>query len=105
MNRLSTHILDTSRGKPAAGVPVHLYQADRLISSHSTDADGRCQNLLPEGTNLAPGIYRIVFEIIAHFPDGLYPEIAISFKVSDGAAHYHIPLLVSPFGYTTYRGS
>jgi 5-hydroxyisourate hydrolase len=105
MKRLSTHILDTSRGKPAGGVPVQLYQADRLISSHTTDADGRCQNLLAEGTSLDPGVYRIVFEVTAHFPDGLYPEIAISFKVSEGAAHYHIPLLISPFGYTTYRGS
>jgi 5-hydroxyisourate hydrolase len=105
MNRLSSHVLDTSLGKPAANVPVRLYQADRLISSHVTDADGRCQNLLTDGQTLNPGIYRIVFDITAYFPDGLYPEVTISFKVSAGAAHYHIPLLLSPFGYTTYRGS
>ena len=52
-----------------------------------------------------PGVYRIVFEITAYLPDGLYPEIAISFKAQEGASHYHIPLLLSPFGYTTYRGS
>jgi 5-hydroxyisourate hydrolase len=105
MNRLSTHILDTSRGKPAGGVPVQLFEADREISSQITDADGRCQNLLPNGTVLNPGVYRIVFHVAAYFPDGLYPEIAISFKVSAGAEHFHIPLLLSPFGYTTYRGS
>jgi len=105
MNRLSTHILDTSRGKPAAGVPVLLFQADRAISSHVTDRDGRCQNLLPAEVTLDPGVYRIVFDVTAYFPDGLYPEITISFKVTAGAGHYHIPLLLSPFGYTTYRGS
>jgi len=105
MNRLSTHILDTSLGKPAPGVPVRLFQADREINSSVTDADGRCQNLLPAGVALSSGVYRIVFEITAYAPNYLYPEIAISFKVDAGAAHYHIPLLLSPFGYTTYRGS
>jgi 5-hydroxyisourate hydrolase len=105
MNRLSTHILDTSLGKPAPSVPVRLYQGDREISSRVTDSDGRCQNLLPAGLTLEPGVYRIVFDITAYCPDGLYPEITISFKASAGAEHYHIPLLLSPFGYTTYRGS
>ena len=105
MNHLSTHVLDTSRGKPAAGVPARLYHADRLINSQFTDADGRCQNLLPDGMVLAAGTYRIVFDVAAYFPDGLYPDVTISFKVQAGAAHYHIPLLLSPFGYTTYRGS
>jgi 5-hydroxyisourate hydrolase len=105
MNRLSTHILDTSLGKPAAGVPVHLFESQLEIGSAETDADGRCQNLLSAGMSLAPGIYRIVFDVGAYLPDGLYPEISISFKVKEGVAHYHIPLLLSPFGYTTYRGS
>jgi len=105
MNRLSTHILDTSLGKPAQGVPVHLFQADRQINSSVTDADGRCQNLLPAGSSLPPAVYRIVFDITAYAPNCLYPEIAISFKVEAGATHYHIPVLLSPFGYTTYRGS
>lgn len=105
MNRLSTHILDTSLGKPAAGVPVKLFEAQREIGAETTDADGRCQNLLPAGVTLAPGVYRLVFDITAYLPDSLYPEVSISFKVSAGAVHYHIPLLLSPFGYTTYRGS
>jgi 5-hydroxyisourate hydrolase len=105
MTRLSTHILDTSQGKPASAVPVRLYAGDRELSSKLTDADGRCQNLLPDGPPLNPGVYRIVFDIAAYLPHGLYPEVSISFRVSEGVPHYHIPLLISPFGYTTYRGS
>jgi 5-hydroxyisourate hydrolase len=105
MTRLSTHVLDTSSGKPASGVRVQLYQEDRLIGASVTDSDGRCQNLLAPGQTLAAGFYRIVFDITALFPDGLYPEVTVSFKVSAEIQHYHIPLLISPFGYTTYRGS
>jgi len=105
MNRLSTHVLDTSSGKPANGVPVYLYQGDREINAGVTDSDGRCQNLLPDGQTLSAGVYCIVFDVTALFPGGLYPEVAVSFKVSAEAMHYHIPLLISPFGYTTYRGS
>jgi 5-hydroxyisourate hydrolase len=105
MNRLSTHVLDTSSGKPASGVRVQLYQGGRQIGVGVTDSDGRCQNLLAQGQTLTPGVYRIVFDITALFPDGLYPEVTVSFKVSAEAVHYHIPLLISPFGYTTYRGS
>ena len=105
MNRLSTHILDTSRGKPAVGVLVRLYRHDLEIASHVTDADGRCQNLLPDGILVDAGICRIVFDIAAYFPDGLYPEVSVSFKVTSGNTHFHIPLLISAFGYTTYRGS
>ncbi len=105
MNRLSTHILNTSSGKPAGGVPVRLYQGDRELCSRVTDADGRCQNLLREGQTLDPGVYRIAFYVADLFPEGLYPEVGVSFKVSAETEHYHIPLLISPFGYTTYRGS
>jgi 5-hydroxyisourate hydrolase len=105
MNRLSTHVLDTSSGKPASGIRVQLYEGDRQISAGLTDSDGRCQNLLAQGQTLVAGVYRIVFDIRALFPDGLYPEVNVSFKVSAEVAHYHIPLLISPFGYTTYRGS
>ena len=105
MSRLSTHVLDTSSGKPASGVPVHLYQGDRQISAGMTDSDGRCQNLLAEGQTLIPGVYRMLFHVAAVFPDGFYPEVSVSFIVSAEAGHYHIPLLISPFGYTTYRGS
>jgi 5-hydroxyisourate hydrolase len=105
MNRLSTHILDTSVGKPAAGVPVRLFAAGREISFNITDSDGRCPNLLPSGITLPAGICRIVFDIATYLPSGLYPEIAITFNVNAESPHYHIPLLLSPFGYTTYRGS
>jgi 5-hydroxyisourate hydrolase len=105
MKRISTHILDTSSGQPGRGVPVKLYQGDRELSTSVTDADGRCQNLLREGQTLSPGIYRLVFHVTALFPDGLYPEVTVSFRVGAESGHYHIPLLISPFGYTTYRGS
>jgi 5-hydroxyisourate hydrolase len=105
MNRLSTHVLDTSIGKPAAGIHIRLFRSDDEIGSGVTDADGRCQNLLPSGARLAAGVYKLVFAIAAYLPQGLYPEITITFKVPDGVTHYHIPLLLSPFGYTTYRGS
>jgi 5-hydroxyisourate hydrolase len=105
MKRLSTHVLDTSSGKPVNGVRVRFYHADRELCTSVTDADGRCQNLLAEGRTMSPGVYRLVFDVTALFPDGLYPEVVISFRVSAEAEHYHIPLLISPFGYTTYRGS
>jgi 5-hydroxyisourate hydrolase len=103
MNRLSTHILDTSRGKPAAGVIVRLYAGEDEINSNVTDAEGRCPNLL--ANSLEAGVYRLVFETGKYFSDGLYPVVIIVFKVGEGVEHYHIPLLISPFGYTTYRGS
>jgi 5-hydroxyisourate hydrolase len=105
MKRISTHILDTSSGQPGRNVPVKLYQGDRELGASVTDADGRCQNLLPEGQTINPGVYRLVFHVTDLFPDGLYPEVTVSFKVNSEAEHYHIPLLISPFGYTTYRGS
>jgi 5-hydroxyisourate hydrolase len=105
MNRVSTHVLDTSCGKPVAAVPVRLYLGGRELNACLTDADGRCANLVPNGEALDPGVYRIVFNLTAHFPDGLYPEVSIAFNAKAGSPHYHIPLLISPFGYTTYRGS
>jgi 5-hydroxyisourate hydrolase len=105
MKRISTHILDTAQGKPAAGIAISLFQGDEKIGSGVTDVDGRCQNLLLESEPRGAGNYRLVFQVAAHFPDGFYPEVTISFKVSADASHYHIPLLISPFGYTTYRGS
>lgn len=75
------------------------------IASHTTNSDGRCPALLPATRALAPGIYRLVFELESYFPNGFYPEVNIVLRVHDSSAHYHVPLLVSPFGYTTYRGS
>ena len=107
MSAITTHVLDTARGLPAAGIHVTLEVqfpdgAWKQIGKGSTDLDGRAQNLLPEGAALTVGVYRLRFE---NLPEGLYPEIAIAFRVADTARHYHIPLLLSPYGYTTYRGS
>jgi 5-hydroxyisourate hydrolase len=109
MNGLSTHILDTAAGKPAAGARVRLFKADLQLSSTLTNADGRIPNLLPSGAALEPGVYRLVFDVASYFAacstPSFYPEVSVCFEVSDASAQYHIPLLISPFGYTTYRGS
>jgi 5-hydroxyisourate hydrolase len=105
---ITTHVLDTARGVPAAGIRVKLEVrfpdgAWSLLGKGVTDADGRARGLLPEGTALTAAVYRLTFD---HLPgDGLYPEVTIAFQVRDTARHYHIPLLLSPYGYTTYRGS
>jgi 5-hydroxyisourate hydrolase len=104
MSGISTHVLDTSAGRPAAGIKVHLYLAEEPIGYGITDQDGRIRTLLTDGA-LKAGCYRILFDTGDYFPQGFYPEVSISFTVSDTAANYHIPLLISPFGYTTYRGS
>lgn len=113
MSQITTHILDTSLGLPAANVPVRLekpysgYQWE-IIASGITNADGRVPNLLPNESPLEPGTYRLVFEIEDYFLDGgrksFYPFIPIVFEVFD-SSHYHVPLLLNPFGYSTYRGS
>ena len=105
MSGISTHILNTATGRPAGGVEVRLFAGDREINATFTNADGRCLNLLPTGMPLKAGVYRIVFAVRSIFPDGFYPEVSISIEVRDPASHYHVPLLMSPFGYTTYRGS
>jgi 5-hydroxyisourate hydrolase len=110
---ISTHILDTALGRPAAGVPITFA---RLIDGKwsslnevATDADGRCKHLLPANEILQPGTYRVHFETIAYYRqhklDGLYPYVEIVFTVTEGEQHYHIPLLLTANGYTTYRGS
>lgn len=114
LKRISTHVLDTAKGKPAAGVPVRLERQDApgkwvQVSSGQTDQDGRCTQLLPEGNQFSGGEYRLTFETAAYFKaqgmEGLYPFVEITFQARDGEAHFHIPLLLSPNGYTTYRGS
>lgn len=105
MSRLSTHVLDTSSGRPAANIRVRLYGTNGEISAATTDADGRCASLLPPGMALTVGTYRLIVETAAFFKEGFYPEVCISFQVRDASEHYHIPLLISPFGFTTYRGS
>jgi 5-hydroxyisourate hydrolase len=114
MKRISTHVLDTTRGKPAAAVPVQLERRDAQgkwvqLSSGQTDQEGRCAQLLPDGADLVEGIYKLSFETAAYFlaqgTQGLYPVVEITFQVRGGESHFHIPLLLSPNGYTTYRGS
>jgi 5-hydroxyisourate hydrolase len=113
MTRITSHVLDTSAGKPAAGLLVRLEHsgagtsAPAPLASATTDADGRVRDWLPAG--VPPGRYRLVFETGVWFGaagrDTLYSEVIIAFEVRDGVPHYHLPLLLSPFGYSTYRGS
>jgi 5-hydroxyisourate hydrolase len=105
MSGISTHILDTAVGRPAAGITVQLFFNDRKLGSSVTNEEGRVQALLPPGVPLSAGTYRIVFAVAARWPDGFYPEVSVTFSVKDAGSHYHVPLLISPFGFTTYRGS
>ena len=113
MKRISTHVLDVSRGKPAAGVPVRLEKRNGAgawvpLQSAVTDQDGRCAQLLP-GDELVAGVYRLTFDTAHYFETqkiaGLYPVVEVIFQVRDGESQFHIPLLLSANGYTTYRGS
>ena len=110
MSAISTHVLDTARGRPAAGVPVVLElqtapgQWEKLGAGGVTDADGRIAALLPPGVSLRAGIFRLTFDTSACYQD-FYPCVTVVFRVDDPARHYHVPLLLSPYGYTTYRGS
>ncbi len=114
MSEITTHVLDTSRGQPASGVPVRLEleTADgswKQIGKGSTDTDGRAKDLLAPGFALHGGVYRLMFETETYFAmqnvEGFYREVSIVFTIRDPAQHYHVPLLLSPFGYSTYRGS
>jgi 5-hydroxyisourate hydrolase len=114
VSAITTHVLDTSRGQPAGGVAVRLEfeAADgswKEIGTGSTDEDGRAKDLLPLRFPLHGGVYRLVFDTEAYFAalgvEGFYREVTITFTIRDPAQHYHVPLLLSPFGYSTYRGS
>lgn len=108
---LSTHVLDTASGVPAAGVALSLEREGVTLFTGVTDADGRCPAL--RDIAVAAGRYRLTFTIAAYFRDRgialadppFLDEVTIAFGVADAAAHYHVPLLVSPFAYSTYRGS
>ncbi len=109
---VTTHVLDTARGRPAAGVPVRLEQVradgQARIAAARTDQDGRVSSLAPGP--LAAGVYRLVFDTSAYLSgqqpgEPFFPEVVVTFTVDDQRAHYHVPLLLSPFGYSTYRGS
>jgi len=103
MPTLSTHVLDTARGRPAGGIPVRLEdESGRILAEALTDDDGRVASL---GSELPGGTYTLRFRVVDHQPDGFYPEVAVTFTVAGDERHYHVPLLLSPFGYSTYRGS
>ena len=111
MTRITSHVLDTSAGRPASGLAVRLERSGpggaAPLASATTDGDGRVRDWLPAG--VPAGRYRLVFETGAWFRatgrETLYPDVVIEFEVLDGSSHYHLPLLLSPFGYSTYRGS
>ena len=105
MSGISTHILDTSLGRPAAGVAVRLFFDGRELAMSMTNEEGRIPALLPPGVPLSAGIYKMVFAVGSRWPDSFYPEVSVTFLVKDSGSHYHVPLLISPFGFTTYRGS
>jgi 5-hydroxyisourate hydrolase len=99
MARLSTHILDTAKGRPAAGIEIHLCDDSRCrLKTVTTDADGRAL----VGENLSAGVYELVFAIrVSEFLE----DVVVRFRIAEGESRYHVPLLISPYGYTTYRGS
>ncbi|WP_213806479.1 hydroxyisourate hydrolase [Granulicella sp. dw_53] len=110
---ISTHILDTALGRPAAGVTVSLEQLKgevwTALNEVSTDVDGRCKYLLPEDAKLETGTYRVHFATAGYYKalglQGLYPYVEVVFEILDHTQHYHVPLLLTANGYTTYRGS
>lgn len=110
---ITTHVLDTSIGRPANGVEIRLeLQSGEIwkrVGAGTTDNDGRLRTLIDTGSPLAAGIYRLTFDTAAYFMgrsvESFYPRVVVEFVIRDAASHYHVPLLISPFGYSTYRGS
>jgi 5-hydroxyisourate hydrolase len=117
MGRLTTHVLDTANGRPAAGMAVRLYRLEAAgatpLVSLTLNADGRCDAPLLEGAAYRPGRYRLVFAVAAYFrgqgarldEPAFLDEVPLDFGIAAGSDHYHVPLLASPWAYSTYRGS
>jgi 5-hydroxyisourate hydrolase len=113
MSWLTTHVLDTARGRPAADVAIvcERRQGDAFceVARGTTDADGRLQSLFPAKAPVADGVFRLTFDTAAYFArqgvESFFPQVQITFNVDAHEGHYHVPLLISPFGYSTYRGS
>lgn len=115
MGRLTTHVLDTAHGRPAAGMSYALSRAGDAVPlvQGVTNADGRCDSPLLEGASLLPGGYTLRFDVAAYFraagvalPEPPFlDEVSIAFGIADASAHTHVPLLVSPWAYSTYRGN
>jgi 5-hydroxyisourate hydrolase len=112
MSAITTHVLDTSLGRPGSGIRVQLHRKSgedwKLIGESRTDANGRCADLMAD-ENANTGTYRLLFFSANYFrgrdTETFYSEIPVIFEVGDSDQHYHVPLLISPFGYSTYRGS
>ena len=114
MGKLTTHVLDTAHGCPAKGVAVRLYDAcGELLTETATNDDGRCNAPILESEGFQKGVYRLEFDIGAYYrargvelPEPAFLDVVVlRFGISDAKAHYHVPLLASPYGYSTYRGS
>jgi 5-hydroxyisourate hydrolase len=110
MGRISTHVLDTANGRPGAGMKVEFSVLEggdwKLLKSVATNHDGRTEQPLLEGEALRPGTYQLVFHVGDYFGQKAFLDLVpIRFGIADASAHYHVPLLCSPWGYTTYRGS
>lgn len=111
MSTLSTHVLDTARGRPAEGLAILLEAQEgsrfQELARGTTNADGRVKDFL-QGRTLAPGVYRLTFDTGAYFAaqgtKGFYPSVSVLFELG-AESHYHVPLLLSPYGFSTYRGS
>lgn len=113
MSGITTHVLDTSLGRPAPGVAIRLELKEdssrwSLVGEGKTDADGRQGTLMADRV-LKPGSYRLTFDVgdyfRAHDRASFFPHVSIEFEITDASQHYHVPLLLSPYGYSTYRGS
>ncbi len=113
MSGITTHVLDTSKGRPGGGIKVTLeFQTGKdwqEIASGKTNDDGRLPDLLASTHTLSAGVYRLTFDTQSYYAScseqGFYPHVAVTFEVRDPSQHYHVPVLLSPFGYSTYRGS
>ena len=113
VGRITTHVLDTAAGKPAAGLKIDFYRLDgagrELIKSVATNDDGRCDDPLLSGDAMTAGVFELVFHVgdyLGRADDVPFlDQVPVRFGIADPTAHYHVPLLVSPFGYSTYRGS
>lgn len=113
MGRLTTHVLDTAAGRPAAGLRIVLSRGGAVVAEAETNADGRLDRPLLEGEGMVAGVYELAFHVgdylrgrAAALPEPPFLDVVpVRFGISDPRAHYHVPLLISPYGYSTYRGS
>ncbi|MBX7219956.1 MAG: hydroxyisourate hydrolase [Blastocatellia bacterium] len=113
MSGITTHVLDTTLGRPASGVPLTLEcqtaEGWSVLGTGATDQDGRCRTLLGPEPKVEPGVYRLTFDTGTYFDaigqEGFYPSVTVVFTIRNAEQHYHVPLLLSLFGYSTYRGS